>query len=256
MKNHLVTVIVLITLLTSCSSYKKNIYFQGIPRNSEEGYAIKNFSPPTIQPGDLLGINVKSLSSEGSAIFNTGSPSGGEKNAGSAATAAFGYLVDKNGDIQLPLVNNLKVSGYTLSEAQALIKKAIARLLKEPDVILTFMNFKVSVFGDVAAPSVFTVADERFSIPQALSLAGDLTATANRNNLLLIREVDGKRKFINIDMTSPKLFESPYYYLKNNDVLYVEPGKAKFASQNQVTKVIPLVLSAISIILATYQITK
>lgn len=261
MKNQLLTTfLVLMVLLTSCASYKENIYFQGLERNPEMSYKITNFSPPTIQPGDILALTVKSLNSDGSAIFNSGSgstTSAKGKDAGSSSPSGNdGYLVNKDGEIQLPLVHGVKVGQLSLEEAAAAIKSKISPYLKEPEVIVTLLNFKVSVLGDVAHPDVLAVTEERFSITDALSRAGDLTSTANRKNILLVREVDGKRKYINIDITSPRLFESPYYYLKSNDLIYVEPGKEKFANQSTVFKVLPIVLSIASLILVTYQVSK
>ncbi|WP_413668465.1 polysaccharide biosynthesis/export family protein [Mucilaginibacter sp. Mucisp86] len=260
MKNQLfATCVILMVLLTSCASYKENIYFQGLERNPEMSYKITNFSPPTIQPGDVLALTVKSLNADGSAIFNSSpatiSSAKGKDSDGPAAPAT-GYLVNKDGEIQLPLVHSVKVGQLSLEDAAATIKSKITPFLKEPEVSVSFMNFKVSVLGDVAHPDVLSVTDERFSITDALSRAGDLTPTANRKNILLVREVDGKRKYINIDITSPRLFESPYYYLKSNDLIYVEPGKDKFASQSSTFKILPIIISIASLILVTYQVTK
>lgn len=262
MKNQLfATCLILMVLLTSCASYKENIYFQGLERNPEMSYKITNFSPPTIQPGDVLALTVKSLNSDGSAIFNSGSASTasaakGKDGSSAAPSGNDGYLVNKDGEIQLPLVHGVKVGQLSLEEAAAAIKSKISSYLKEPEVTVALMNFKVSVLGDVAHPDVLSVTDERFSITDALSRAGDLTPTANRKNILLVREVDGKRKYINIDITSPRLFESPYYYLKSNDLIYVEPGKDKFASQSATFKILPIIISIASLILVTYQVTK
>ncbi|MFC0514105.1 polysaccharide biosynthesis/export family protein [Mucilaginibacter angelicae] len=259
MKNQLFTTLLfLMVMLTSCANYKEKLYFQGLERNPEMGYKITNFSPPTIQPGDVLALNVKSLNSDGSAIFNSGAPTTakGKDGSSSASSPSDGYLVNKDGEIQLPLVHGVKVGQLSLEEAAAVIKGKISSYLKEPEVTVALMNFKVSVLGDVAHPDVLSVTDERFSITDALSRAGDLTPTANRNNILLVREVDGKRKYINIDITSPRLFESPYYYLKSNDLIYVEPGKNKFASQSTLLKILPIVISIASLILVTYQVTK
>jgi len=260
MKNQLLTTfLILMALLTSCASYKENSYFQGLERNPEMAYKITNFSPPTIQPGDILSLSVKSLNSDGSAIFNSGAVTtakGKDGSSSSAASANDGYLVNKDGEIQLPLVHGVKVGQLSLEDAAALIKGKISPYLKEPEVSLAFTNFKVSVLGDVAHPDVITVDGERFSITDALSKAGDLTATANRKNVLLVREVDGKRKYINIDLTSPRLFESPYYYLKSNDLIYVEAGKAKFATQSTFVKVLPIVISIASLILIAIQVSK
>ena len=253
MKSTFFSLIIFAVVLSACSTNKGRIYFEGIPRSPEEAYKISNYSAPTIQPGDMLGLSVKSLSTEGSAQFNTSSGSD-DKNSGSSSS---GYLVDGNGEILLPLVHKIKVGGSTLSEAQLTIKKAITSYLKEPEVTLKWLNAKVSVLGDVSQPGVYDITDERFPITKALGLAGDLTPTANRNNVLLVREVDGKRKYINIDLTSPKLFDSPYYYLRNNDLLYVEAGKGKFVTgQNQTIRILPVVISAISLIITTYQLSK
>ncbi len=118
------------------------------------------------------------------------------------------------------------------------------------------MNFKITILGDVGHPSIFPIDGEHISIPEALSLAGDLTISGKRENILLIREINGERKFVNIDITSPQLFNSPYYYLKNNDILYVEAGKAKFASLNQNDRTIPIVLSLLSFLLLLLEVNK
>lgn len=258
MKNQLFTTfLILMVFLTSCASYKENSYFQGLERNPEMGYKITNFSPPTIQPGDVLSLNVKSLNSDGSAIFNSGAVTTSKGNDGASSTSANnGYLVNKDGEIQLPFVHGVKVGQLSLEEAAATIKGKIAQYLKEPEVTVAFMNFKVSVLGDVGHPDVFNITDERFSITDALSKAGDLTPTANRKNVLLVREIDGKRKYVNIDLTSSRLFDSPYYYLKSNDLIYVEAGKGKFVSQGAFVKIFPFVISIASLILVAIQINK
>lgn len=254
MKNTFFTFIILAVVLASCSSNKGRIYFEGIKRSPEETYKISNYTAPTIQSGDMLSLSVTSLDDRGSAQFNTSSNS---DDKGSGGGSSSGFLVDGNGEILLPLVHKIKVGGFTLVEAQAIVKKAIAGYLKEPEVTLKFTNLKVSILGDVSEPGVYNITDERFPITRAISLAGDLTTTASLNNLLLVREVDGKRKYVNIDLTSPKIFDSPYYYLRNNDVLYVEPTKSKFTtSQNSTLRILPISISALSLIISTYQLTK
>src|SRR5258708_5734920 len=113
---------------------------------------------------------------------------------------------------------------------------AMTPFLKEPIVTVSITNFKISVLGDVGHNGVFNVDGDHISIPEALTLAGDLTISGKRENILLIREINGERKYVNIDISSSKIFDSPYYYLKNNDILYVEVGKAKYASLNQNSK--------------------
>ena len=110
------------------------------------------------------------------------------------------------------------------------------------------LNFKVSVMGDVLKPDVYKIQSERVTVTEALTMAGDLNITAKRKNILLIREIDGKREYVPIDITSAKLFTSPYYYLKNNDILYVQPDKTKYASVDGGYRTVSLVLSALSIV--------
>lgn len=245
--------LVIVTLF-SCTSYKKVNYFQGLDRSKDIKEHIDNYSPITIQEGDILGITVGSLNAEGSALFNGNVGSNSANATGESGGASSGYLVDKNGEIQLPLISSIKVAGLTTPEIQVLIKKHLVNYLKEPVVNVRLLNFKFSVLGDVGHPGVFSNRNDRITIPEALSMAGDLTPTAKRKNILLIREIDGNREFTTIDITSRKLFESNYYYLKNNDVLYIEADKAKYAPTSGLQRNLPIILSVISLGVLFYQV--
>ena len=257
--------LVLAVVLSSCA-YRNASYFQGLDRNANISHKIDNYAPLTIQAGDILALHVKSLSPEGSAIFNTdvsdSAPSGNAANSSSSSGSsssgggASGYLVNQQGEIELPLIHNIKVIGMTIEEVQNTLQKAVLPFLKEPIITVHIMNFKITVLGDVTNPNMYTINNEHISIPQALSLAGDLTITGKRENILLIREINGERKFVNIDITSDKLFDSPFYYLKNNDILYVEAGKGKYESLNQNYKTLPLITSILSVILIGYEIIR
>jgi polysaccharide export outer membrane protein len=264
MKNYLfIFYAILLVVLSSCH-YSNSPYFQGVNRNPELGHKIENFTPLTIQTGDLLGLNVKSLNPEGSAIFDSGSGGSSSSSSATGAPSTGGggggssspYRVDQKGEIMLPLVHNIKVGGLTIAEAQNVIQQAITPYLKEPIVTLHLLNFKISVLGDVSHPAIFPIDAERISIPEAISLAGDLTISGKRENILLIREINGERKFVNIDISSSQLFNSPYYYLKNNDILYVEAGKAKFAPLNQNDRTVPIVISILSFLLLLLSVNK
>ncbi|MDB4902307.1 MAG: sugar transporter [Mucilaginibacter sp.] len=264
MKNYLFIFYAILLIVLSSCHYTNSSYFQGVNRNSDIGHKIENFTPLTIQSGDLLGLNVKSLNPEGSAIFDSGSSGSSSSSSSTGAPAtggggggsSSGYRVDQKGEIMLPLVHNIKVGGLTIAEAQNVIQQAITPYLKEPIVTLNLLNFKISILGDVSRPAVFPINDEHISIPEALSLAGDLTISGKRENILLIREINGERKFVNIDISSAQLFNSPYYYLKNNDILYVEAGKAKFASLNQNDRTLPYVLSVLSFLIVVFTFNK
>ena len=218
---------------SSCNSYKNIPYFQDLKRSSNLNDNIDNFSPLTIQTEDILGISVSSLNPEA------------WKDESNKET---GYLVDLDGNIQLPLVGSIKVAGFTTNVIRQQIQKKLTTYLKEPSVNVRLLNFKISVIGDVARPDVFKIQNERVTITEALGLAGDLNITGLRNNVLLIRELNGKREYVNIDLTSASLFKSPYYYLKNNDVIYVQPDKTKSNSGDRSYRTVSLILSALSVL--------
>lgn len=219
--------------LCGCNSYQKIPYFQNINRSAETRQQIENFTALTIQKSDILSVNVSSLN---------------PRAYSDSSARDLGYLVDQNGEIQLPLIGKLRVEGKTTSVVGEQIRQKLTEYLREPAVNVRMLNFKISVIGDVGRPDVYKIASERITVTEALSLAGDLNITAKRNDILLIREIDGKREFIPLDLTNKKIFESEYYYLKNNDVIYVQPDKTKYASVDNSYRTMNLILSAASII--------
>jgi polysaccharide export outer membrane protein len=218
---------------SSCNTYKNIPYFQNVDRSTTVNEKIDNYSPITIQKQDILGITVTSLNPD-AWKDDTEKPNG--------------YLVDMNGNIQLPLIGSVKAEGFTTNDLRQQIESKLTTYLKEPSVNVRIINFKISVIGDVAHPNVYPIPNERVTVPEALGLAGDLNITGIRNNVLLIREVNGNRQFINIDLTTADLFKSPYYYLKNNDVIYVQPDKTKSNSGDRSYRTISLVLATLSLV--------
>lgn len=244
--------IVAVFFMSSCGvKYKTVPYFTDLPQDSLIQEQIKNQTILKIQKNDILAITVSSLNPEASAIFNMGTTSSIQGNVATninPAITANGFMVDEKGAIQLPLIGAVQVEGLTTTAARELIQGKLITYLKEPVVSIRLVNFRVSVLGDVAKPGVYPVSNERVNVSEALSMAGDLTITATRNNVLLIRETDGKRQYIRLDMQSKELFNSPYYYLQNNDVLYIQPGNAKYASVDSSYRNVSIVLSALSVI--------
>lgn len=243
----------------SCSTYQTIPYFQDLDHTKISQESIDNFSPLKIQAGDLLGINVTSLStnnefSSGNARVNGGSDGSngngktniplGTENTNS--NPVFGYRVNTAGEINLPYIGRIKVIGTTTDDLATKLTPQLEQYLKQPIVNVRILNFKISVIGDVLRPDIFTVQNERITIIEALGLAGDLNITAKRKNVLLIREYDGKREYMPIDLTSKKIFTSPYYYLQNNDVIYVEPDRTKYAPLDRGYRTFSLLLSSIS----------
>ena len=219
--------------LTSCNSYKKTLYFQDIKYSNGNPEAIKNYKPLTIQPTDILNISVSSLNP---LAYND------------SIGRVVGYSVDVNGNIKLPLVGKVAVAGQTTSQVEELLQNKLQPFLKNAEVVVHMKNFTISVMGDVVRPNVYPVIGDRITITEALALAGDLNVTAQTKNVLLVRETDGKREYIPFDLTSAKLFNSPYFYLKHNDMIYVQPDKAKYAATDRSTQTFSLVVSGLSVI--------
>src|SRR5690606_5137890 len=223
-------ILLFVVALSSCSSYRKIPYFHDLDKSKPTIEQINNYSPLTVQPEDILGINVSSLNPEASAIFNYNlNRVNGNNYDNSPDNPVVGYLVDQEGNIQIPLIGSMEVAGLTTAEIRRRLEQQLLTYLSAPIVNIRMLNFKISVKGDVLRPGVYPVQNERITIPEALTLAGDLQITAIRQ-VVLIRELEGKREFIPVDLTSTEFFNSPYYYLKSNDVIYVQPDKTKFAT--------------------------
>jgi len=241
MKKHILfLVLITVVFFSSCTTYKNIPYYQDINQAAPSQEMVNNYSPFIIQSADILGINVSSRTPESSAIFNY--------NGKDLQPNVSGYLVNSKGEVQLPLIGSLKVAGLTITQVQDKMSQLLVTYYKDPVVNVRILNFKVIVYGDVQRPNVYTLTDERVTITQALTLAGDLNITAMRQNVVLIREENGKRSFIPLDLTSKNIFQSPYYYLKNNDEIYVTPDHTKYASLDRGYRTATLVLSGLSII--------
>ncbi len=240
--------IAIVILMSSCGTFKDIPYFKDLNHSTPTHEQVDNYSPLVIQPSDILGINVSSRNPESSAIFNYNlNRVNGNVYDASPDNPITGYMVDQQGDIHLPLIGNLKAAGLSISQLRDTLNKMLLTYYKDPVVNVRIINFKVSVFGDVQRPNIYTLQNERATITQALSLAGDLNITAVRK-IILIREESGKRNFIPMVLTSKKIFESPYFYLKNNDEIYVQPDRTKYATVDRGYRIATLVLSGLSII--------
>jgi polysaccharide export outer membrane protein len=160
------------------------------------------------------------------------------------------YLVDPNGNINLPVLGFVQVAGLTRLEATIKLQDLLREYVDDPVVNIQIKNFKVTVLGQVQRPGTYTMPSDRVTLLEAIGMAGDLQLTGIRNNILVIRENKGQRQEFRIDLTDKALYDSPAYYLRQNDVIYVEPNKgARFQGQNiqvftqVVTPVLSLMLS-------------
>ena len=241
--------IILFVLATSCVNTKQVTYFDEVG-NAQFSTNGQMHPEPPIRPNDLLSISVSSPNPEASIPFNTPNLIATQTSSAAGTTVqATGYLVGTDGQIQFPFLGNIKAAGLTKSQLQEEIIKQLSskRLLLDPIVSVRYLNYKVSVLGEVARPSVLTIPNERVSMLEAIGLAGDMTIYAKRDNILLIRELEeGQRVTTRIDLTSKQLLSSPDYYLKPNDIIYVEPNKARVASTGRAYQLLPVILSALS----------
>jgi polysaccharide biosynthesis/export protein len=234
----------------SCVSPKSIVYFQG----DTLSYATQEITQkyiPTIQPNDILSIVVGSLNTEANEVFNTPNSfttasTNYSTTGGGARVQPLGYLVDHEGSIEIPLIGKLKIAGLRTSVAADTIRIRLQNYLKEPSVIVRNLNFKVSVLGEVAHPSVYVIPDEKISLPEVLSLAGDLTIYGRRNNVMVIREENGKREYARIDLTSRDIFSSPFYYVHKNDIVYVEPIKTRINATDRNVQLVPIITSIVA----------
>lgn len=203
---------------------------------------------PVIQKSDLLSITVSSPNAIASQPFNT-TVTVSTQSIGYTSTQASGYLVDQDGFIDMPMLGRIKAAGLTKQGLKESITKLLtdSKYLLYPVVSVRYLNFKVTVLGEVARPMVINVPDEKINILEALGFAGDMTIYARRDNVTLVREEQGKRIVKRLDLNSEKLLSSPFYYLKSNDIIYVEPNKAKVSAASNTRTWLPAILSGLSL---------
>jgi polysaccharide export outer membrane protein len=246
-----------IFLIFSCAPREKIVYYQNIDTISKEksnSYEIK------LQPDDLLLIIVSAEDPEIAIPFNLKSISVVNPNRQDIARGQETmqlYLVDANGFIDFPVLGKIKVGGLTRSEALLLFQQKIAAYIKNPIVNLRIMNFKVSIQGEVTLPGTYPIASERVTLIEALSMAKDLTIYGKRDNILIIREINGVKSYNRVDITKADFINSPFYYLAQNDVVYVEPNKNKVngsaigTNTGVIISITSLVITLITLIVST-----
>jgi polysaccharide export outer membrane protein len=239
----------------SCVARKDLIAFRNIPERQ-----IAVWTEPVVQAGDILHIAVYSSNAEAVEPFNL------QKNIVPGALNAphqhtlemfLGYLVDANGTIDFPVLGPLPVAGLTLPQVKDTLQGCLKTYLNEAVVTVRFMNFRITVLGEVNQPGTYTLSSPRVTLLEAIGRAGDLSPYANRTNILHIREQNGQRIYTRINLQSGELFSSPVYYLQQNDIIYIEPNRAKIAAvADPATRVITYttgVLSVVTLLIALFK---
>ncbi|SEW49669.1 protein involved in gliding motility EpsA [Chitinophaga arvensicola] len=231
-------------LFTSCANTRKLTYFNDIAavRGAD---SLGRLQQLKIQPGDILQVTITTMDKEVSQIF---SPAQVNAAATGATGMEPGYLVDSTGYISLPVIGKINVKGRTTGQINDLIATELDKTIRNAYVSTRLVNFRISVLGDVARPGSFRIGAERASILDALSMAGDLNVTAKRDDIMIIREVDGIKTYASVNLNDSKTLSSPYYYLSNNDVIYVKPGPDKKFATSKTIQFLPAIIGVISLI--------
>jgi polysaccharide biosynthesis/export protein len=235
-------------ILSSCVSAKKATHFA----DQSNGSLPSSLTIPQtiISPNDLLSITVTSLNSSASAVFNAPNVlfQNNITNQSNGPLQSSGYLVDAEGNIQFPMVGTIPVNSLTTIQLRDKITRAILdkKLLMDPIVTVRHLNFKVTVLGEVGNPTVMKVPSEKINLLEALGLADDITVFGKKDNIMVIREENGQKIFQQFDLTKSEIFNSAYYQLRSNDIVYVEPNRARVASSSRTTQFLPIILSGLS----------
>jgi len=247
--------IVLLLLISSCS-VKKIVYFNDLPADTTR--ILKQaaaFTEPVIQSDDILNITIQTLDPLTAAVANQSMAvqavgASSATNVGSQVIS--GFLVGKDGYVHMALIGKVAVKGLTTYQARERITELATQYYKDPTVQVRFANFKVTVLGEVTRPATYTVPNEKVTIFDALGLAGDLTIYGKRENVLLVRDQGKEKELVRLNLNDSDVFQSPYFYLRQNDVIYVEPGKAKAAANNAArTQTFAILGSIISLLIVT-----
>lgn len=245
-------------MTTSCVQKKDFVYFQNKNQQATNILAdqVQNYIP-ILKSDDLITIVVSVVDPELAKPFNllgavsANSSNSGSNSGGGNATQTMGYLIDANGNIDFPILGTLKLAGMDRMKASEFIKDKLKAYLKDPIVNLRVLNYKVTVLGEVARPGVFTISNERITLPEALGLAGDITLGGQRNNVMVIRDIDGKKIETRVDLTSRDLFNSPVYYLTQNDIVYVQPTTNRMKTTAPTRQNASLILTGVLLIVNT-----
>jgi polysaccharide export outer membrane protein len=229
MKKNLLLVLIFPLFFSSCMSNKNFVYLQGSQNTIKSSF---NYEP-IIQNDDRLSIRVNTLEPEASVPFNLeGSKSNSvnfnnTSNSNGNNSSFIGYLVDEKGTIDFPVIGTISVAGFTIDQVKTYLKEKLSIYLKDPIINIQLLNFKVTVLGDVGSPGIKTFNSNRVTLLDAIGASSDLTLFGKRKNILLIRDFQGVKTFNRIDITKADFVNSPYYYLDQNDVIYIESRKAK-----------------------------
>lgn len=234
-------------VLLSCATRKEVVYYQDI--DSREFVSIESINThPKIQINDILKISTSALNPESVIPYNFNTGEGSSVQANQVELLKLtGYLVNSEGEINFPQLGKIKVEGKTTQDIQDILEEKLSKFIKSPTVNVRIINYKFTVQGEVRQPGTYEIIEENMTLPQALGLAGDLTINGRRDNIMIYRQEGGQREVKRIDLTQSDWMNSDYFFIKPNDIIYVEPNNPKVKSAGFVGNVGTL-LSVVSII--------
>lgn len=256
-----------LVMMISCTSPSKVVYFNnfqdtaiGIQKDSLAKklhigqYNFENL----IQKNDQLWITVGGSNINDLLIINSanGVPAGTATSTLPQGGSSTGYVVESDGKIKLPYLGSIKAEGLTRLQLESFLAEKLKDFTKDPVVNVRFLNYGFSVMGEVTKPGKYPMVTERTTILEALSMAGDLSDMGKRESVLVIREVNGQREFARVNLLSKDIFTSPYYYLKTNDVIYVEPAKARFINRTGIPQYLGIAAVGISLLITIINLVK
>ncbi|WP_282123426.1 polysaccharide biosynthesis/export family protein [Algibacter mikhailovii] len=236
-------IILLLAFLASCGSSEEVVYFQNA-ENFETTVETNSFTP-LFKVNDIVSIYVSTLDLSAVEAFNL---KRGQTNSG--GFEFIDYLIDTDGNIDYPVLGKIKLLGLSVEEAKALLKDKLSDYLKDPVINIRITNFNISVLGEVNKPGNYPVSGGRLTLLQAISLAGDLKIKARRDNVLVIRDFNGTKTYTRVDLRNKELFNSPVYYLTQNDVVYVEPNPSAITASYMDSRT-TIIVSLVSLIVTS-----
>ncbi|MCS4163828.1 MULTISPECIES: polysaccharide biosynthesis/export family protein [Sphingobacterium] len=240
MKTKHLLIIIYILTFSSCAQKRELAYFSNLaPQTAEKTIQDESIK---IQQNDLLRININSLNPESNTLFTVNR----QNAAGATYEGPAGYRVAKDGTITLPVIGNIKVEGLTITQTQDALIEKLAKYVKEPMVEVQLLNFKITVIGEVNKPSSFIIPGDHINLLEALGMAGDMTVYGKRENVLVIREQNGKRIMKRLNLNKEDVLNDRFFNLMQNDIVYVEPDKSKAIEYSPSTRIMPIVIASIS----------
>lgn len=241
-------------LVSSCVPRQKIVYFQELENFVSED----NIEPARFKPNDMVSIIVTASNLESVIPFNllsTVRPIAGIRTTGnftgSTTSMEIPYMVNSEGEIEFPVLGTIKIEGMSTKELKDYLQNELKEYVKDPIINIRFLNFTVTILGEVMRPGTYPITGERVSLPEAIGIAGDLSIFGRRDNVLIVREVGGKKIYKYLDLREADVLNSDFYYLQQHDIVYVEPNRAQRQSSN-FNRNLSVYVSVASLLLSIY----